>query len=214
MHVIYQYPERSEETLLSIVEKLIDLGADVSKEFQCSYPLTLAIKGGFNSIVKLLLKKGATAPAGAFRDWGVECTNLSVAMHAAARYSNIEAVKLLLEYGASINDWCYYSTSCTPLASAVSYGNKDMVKFLIKQVTDPYMKQSERGDNILTFKITGNGDSLHERGENGIFCWSIRHGFEEENYAAAMYFLEQALCLSNLDNFLKPINSCCYLIIR
>lgn len=51
-------------------------------------------------------------------------------MHALV-FDNLEAVKLLIEYGADINSYDYKYR--TPLMYAVSNGNADIVKFLISK---------------------------------------------------------------------------------
>ncbi len=65
-------------------------------EKYCDYtPLMYSTRCGYNKIVKLLLINGANV--------NLQRSNGNTALHTAIKWDNIEAMKLLLEYGADVN---------------------------------------------------------------------------------------------------------------
>jgi len=132
--------------------------------------LDYAVYGGFISVTDFLLKQGATAHnndqlerelKGAIR------THLNNAMDtfvkaleakATSNLSTIESsqypakkmIKLLLNYGANINDTIGFGSDySTPLGYAVWHHNIDMINFLISYGAEVSTIQNEDEDSIL-----------------------------------------------------------------
>eukprot|EP01112_Ceratiomyxa_fruticulosa_P021505 TRINITY_DN758_c0_g1_i2.p1 TRINITY_DN758_c0_g1~~TRINITY_DN758_c0_g1_i2.p1 ORF type:complete len:518 (+),score=70.79 TRINITY_DN758_c0_g1_i2:261-1814(+) len=74
---------------VKVVEVLLDIGMDIETGYQTKTPLTMAISARQASVVKLLLKRGATM--------GVRgCDNMWSPLHTAVLYDQLEIMKILL----------------------------------------------------------------------------------------------------------------------
>lgn len=192
--------QERDQMALSLVRELVNLGADLNPRsmvernsneddyvIKC-VPLNFAISRGFISTAGFLLNKGATSDLGLsyFNPLGTISTHLCAAIHEAVLTSNQVLVKLLLDYGASLQDWYEYSMhlvgngipdksssiNCTPLGTAVLKGDMNMVNFLIEQGAGVDSIQDREGHNILhlpfKYKIIKDEaiDLLLEKGAN------------------------------------------------
>ncbi|BBM91687.1 hypothetical protein RHHCN13_07975 [Rickettsia conorii subsp. heilongjiangensis] len=88
-------------------------GFDVNTEYRFNTPLSTANLKNRKEIAKYLLSKNA---------------NLDVALEVAIIYGNLNAVKTLLDAGATING----NTDVSPLMLASEYGQVTIVKYLLK----------------------------------------------------------------------------------
>lgn len=114
----------SQHGYYSIVERLIELGANVNDKNDRGWtPLILASNSGHLNLIPLLVECGADINA-------VDNNGQCAAMYAVYR-NNIDMVKLILKHGGDINmpNRCESNN----LMIAIRYGNMDMVKYLTEE---------------------------------------------------------------------------------
>ena len=128
---------------LQIVKKLIDYGANIETQDQDGRsPLRLALVQKNDQIIKLLLMNGAEFSTGTFlmlslkgdpeivqimidKGANVELYGL---LACVASLGHLEVLKLLIKYGADVNESSYHS----PLHKAVDNNHKEIVYELLK----------------------------------------------------------------------------------
>ncbi|XP_024629742.1 potassium channel AKT1 [Medicago truncatula] len=105
---------------------LLEFGADPNiQDFEGDIPLWEAIKGGHESMIKLLMDNGAD----------ISSANIASLACFAVEKNNIQFLKDIVKYGGDIvtkstND------GTTALHTAVCHGNVEIVKFLVEQGAD------------------------------------------------------------------------------
>ncbi|CAG9981325.1 unnamed protein product [Clonostachys byssicola] len=108
-----------------LVALLLELGADPSRPVQPSrrigtYNSSLLSRGAMAngpSITEMLLKHGVTIPK-------------TSALHAAARFGQLDTMRLLLQHGADVNEVDPNWNNWTPMHFAASKGQVDAMKLL------------------------------------------------------------------------------------
>ncbi|KAK2771101.1 ankyrin repeat and protein kinase domain-containing protein [Colletotrichum kahawae] len=160
---------------IEIARILLDYGADVSarcyqEEFLEREPLYFAVEGRNSSIVELLLDHGADP------DSVCRVNGPPTALHLACDIDNFDAVKLLLERGASINE-IRDSEGGTPLFRAVAANNMDIVMLLLGRGAKT---QIWRPDGLSVIDLAEDNDEMLRllQGERIRQGPSVR-GFEE-----------------------------------
>jgi ankyrin repeat protein len=111
---------------LSVVQKLIKYGADISAEdLNGRTPFHLASEGFFlkdRSVLRLLLERGA--------DINTRGKDGSTPLHFASRFRSLDVVRLLLDHGADVST--EDNSGRTPLQAAEQDQNVDVVKILLE----------------------------------------------------------------------------------
>ncbi len=162
--------------------------ASVNERDRGSTPLYWAVnpsseKSGHNAVVELLLANGA----------GVNIRNDydRTPLHAAATYSNTEAVQTLLAYQADAT--AKTKDGITPLLLACQFGNKksEIVKMLLDHKADPNVKDCAsitplqsaafRGVEAIVELLIARGAEVNAQGYNAATAlhWAIDGGRKE-----------------------------------
>ena len=100
---------------LSVIEALVDLGADVNVSCDRHSPLLLARARGQTDIADYLVSQGA-----AFRSVNMRDRDSQTALHIAATRGSVEGIQFLLKHGADID--ATDKDSRTPLHRAIGWG--------------------------------------------------------------------------------------------
>ena len=156
---------------MEAVEMLVTNGADVNLADEAGWtPLSTACYEGHATIVEYLISSGANIHAITCQN--ATCLLLAVhspdildflisqgsdvhardtlgrtALHYAAEWSRLNAVKVLLEHNADVN--IQDDIGNTPLHDAVATGNLETVTFLVERGADPYLRNRDKEDAIL-----------------------------------------------------------------
>ncbi len=151
---------------------LLSLGA-------CATPLGSAIEKGDNAAVKTLLDRGASAYAST---WTGGCGRFgcNTALHQAAYYNNIEALRLFLERGANPNirrARASVSDSDTPLCTASYYGRTESAKLLLDYGADPSL--SCEGQTALKYAREKNHPEIVQLIQAGMEKWEKKKALKE-----------------------------------
>ena len=113
---------------LVFVEQLIGLGADLNYQHHAGFPsLIAALSSGRpdkNEILKLLLKSGADVGQQGLNDW--------TALHYAIVQRDLEAVKILLDYGADPDLTTRIDRYTTPIEDAEALGFTAAVDLMLE----------------------------------------------------------------------------------
>ncbi|KAJ8675759.1 hypothetical protein QAD02_011545 [Eretmocerus hayati] len=138
-----------------IVSLLLDKGADVNYQSDGVPPLHIAIERGCTTVVKELLKYGASVEA-------MPSSRGNTLLHLACQRGFKDIVALLLEKGLNINR--AGENNSTPLSLAVKGGYESLVQMLIEQGASLDQK-----NNDLLFKSI-------EKGYLKIVEYFLQHG--------------------------------------
>jgi len=113
---------------LAFVEQLIGMGADPNYEHHAGFPSLIAAlssgRPGKNKILKLLLESGADVGQRGLNDW--------TALHYAIIQRDLEAVKVLLDYGADPDLKTRIDHYTTPIEDAKAFGFTAAVELMLK----------------------------------------------------------------------------------
>ncbi|KAI1178313.1 hypothetical protein F4777DRAFT_576118 [Nemania sp. FL0916] len=139
--------------LVRCAQNLIRLGADVNGETEpFGTPLQVAASKGHESLVRLLLKKGANVNVESRRDSTVR--HHTTALHAAAIGGYHVIVQMLLNKGAKINAKNYpYGTA---LKAAAGKGHETIVRLLIDQGANINAKSGSDGTALYAAASGGH----------------------------------------------------------
>jgi len=152
---------------LDIIEWIINSGADVNSIYMHETPLMKAVLRP--DIISLLLKKGAKVNAAT--KYG------KTALFYAIQFGSIEAVKLLLEHEANLNQ---------ALKSLEYFKEIDDDFFLLEQVADftPLVYSLRYGSNEVTQLLLKHGAKLGKADKNRIKNWVMKNNdINEEKIA-------------------------------
>jgi ankyrin repeat protein len=148
-----------------VTEARFDLGC---KAVDGSDALIAAARGGYEEIVKILLKNGADVNVADSLGW-------SALMHVSFQGRAIVA-RLLIERGANVHAKCHKSGTCLWVASC--HGHLDVVKILVENGADvnsvqlgwtPLLSSIERAKSLQVAQyLVAHGADLAFKGENGI----------------------------------------------
>lgn len=149
-----------------IVKILIEKDADVnSGNVIITKPVGGALK--YPQILDFLLKNGAD-PNFVNSEYYLKFWNLYSFLNEASSKGYIEAVKLLLQYGADINFIAHIRTpndrksyDGSSLILAVSSGHNDIVEILLKKGADKNLKNSKGKTALDIAKENGNDDLIN-----------------------------------------------------
>lgn len=143
-----------------------DSDSDDSDDNNDTTPIMLAIKHDHFSVAKLLLEHGATVQS-----------EEGFMVHAAVLNRNQGLVTLLLDHGASINE--FDEEGGTPLNTATKSGDLEMMQFLIDQGADVNACGPETEDNWATY-ITPLHTAAGGRNDNCVVTLLLDHGANTE----------------------------------
>lgn len=129
-------------------------------------PLVAAIKAGDMVSARLSLD-----------DLDVAGPDGTTALHWAARDSNLEAIRMLLEGGADVDAANRYGV--TALSLAVTSGNAEVVKVLLEAGADPDHALPEGETVLMTAARTGNADVVRILLEHGADLEAREHYYGE-----------------------------------
>jgi ankyrin repeat protein len=116
----------------TVVRMLLSMGADLeSRDSQSRTPLAHAVLNKHESIVKLLLEKGASVDA--LKAIGTT-TDLNSGLENAVREGKENVIRLLLIMGADVEERGSYNM--TPLLYAAFHGKSTIVKILVEAGAD------------------------------------------------------------------------------
>lgn len=163
-----------------VVKQLIDAGVDLSKMIYGTTPLCRACKIGSYEIAQLFIDAGVdvngvdecgvAALSAAVNDpklvelllsYGAKPSYKSpyksTALTAAAKFGNVQSMKLLINAGGDVND-----SAVDPIIfEAVKWGKTEMVRFLIDQGAD-LSAVSEDGKNIQECVTDRTGEEIEK----------------------------------------------------
>ncbi|ODM21097.1 hypothetical protein SI65_04150 [Aspergillus cristatus] len=140
---------------LEMTTWLLDHGADPNRRCEIDVtPLSYAVERASFSIIKLLLDRGGDVTTG------------QLLHHAVMRESDsLEAVELLISQGADVNAVMYqnhqpslerrFFMAETPLHTAIYYGKRDVIRYLISSGADVSIKNAKR-ETALQFALRTN----------------------------------------------------------
>lgn len=137
---------------LYVINLLIDLGADLhSKDHGVFPPLALACELAHQSIVDLLISKGANVNEHA-------SFGLRTPLHSAVRANSLSIVKSLIDHGADIN--ACDSEGCTALIRAIERGHKDIACHLIVSGAEVNSKGAGDATALTIAALEGDTDTV------------------------------------------------------
>lgn len=139
-----------------IAQALLVNHADVNIETaDGNNPLTLAIKGQFPAVVRILLSRPELNLAKAFQSEIFNGAHLN-ALHIAAQLGNASVMKMLIDKGMDVNVVCD-PTGCpgwTPLHWAAQTGHEDAVELLLQRGANPTLKTCVKYNMLRTARDT------------------------------------------------------------
>jgi hypothetical protein len=136
---------------LDVIDEIVEAGGDVhAPDFSGQFPLLVAADFGNIVVMKKLLQHGAHPDLGAIDASSysgstkrvITSTPLLQAISSWDGCTKLEAMKLLLSWGADVNQVDEFGYS--PLALAVEKNKKEIVKFLLKSGADVTMLSPSR----------------------------------------------------------------------
>lgn len=114
---------------------LLKAGANPNAVQSIGTPLSCSLKTALApQLVKLLLKFGANPNGLDWQGW--------VPLHAAAWNDQIQAIRILVSHGATVN-YQHKEIGITPLMEAASKGNCESLVTLIELGADPFIKSTD-----------------------------------------------------------------------
>lgn len=124
--------------------RLLELGADVNRASRRTgaTPLIMAAEAGSMDMLQLLLDAGAKVDLRTLERLGS-----TTALHTACLHNHPDAVKLLLERGAPVNDTVAIST---PLMTAATHRHLVVMQQLLDAGADPRIRRRDGGADALT----------------------------------------------------------------
>ena len=144
-------PMAAKQRNMEMVNLLLKHGADINNYSERDFPpLIYAIKAGHVSIARALLAAGADPNV----RMGMHDGTL---LHYAIERSNVELVKLLLEYKANVNAKNYMDESI--LETATEKNNKEILDLLKQNGAEVYQSNKKRQASFTPVKVTGCGFS-------------------------------------------------------
>lgn len=144
---LYHAVTSLDEENLELVQLLLDAGAVPNqKDKKGETPLSRAMKHERNTIVQLLLERGAT----------MEVENASEAFRAAVRRDQLAVVESLLQSDVKLNE--PLDDGRTPLHVAVGYRKFAITEYLIEQKADVNaVTQDDNGRSVLQAAVGTSG---------------------------------------------------------
>ena len=135
-------PGKKEKEVLTLVNKLLNKGADITLDGDCNILLDKCVKCGYNKVLDKLIEKGAEVN----QDSDIR------PMVSAAISGNSYAIKSLANAGGDVNEVVNNPSSRhsgNPLVMvALADGNMDLIKSLVAEGCD-VGKQGRNGDTAL-----------------------------------------------------------------
>ncbi|KAK4881578.1 hypothetical protein RN001_004897 [Aquatica leii] len=163
----------AENNMLTVVHLLVLAGAevDVLNKDQ-NTPIVCAILAFKNSIVKYLIKAGASIylKVSVFRFYTIQLlekhlyllkgTDGMTALHLAAKSGNLTACKLLLESSSRTSNYVNVADDggWTPLVWACEHGHFEIAKYLLHKSADPLLRDVEQNIALHWAAFSGSSD--------------------------------------------------------
>ena len=137
-----------------VKELLTEEGKVIASSFFGYKSIVCAAEKGYNEILKMLLESNAKSDRKSF--WSNSYHTGSSALRYASRHGNVEAVKLLLEYGAGVDK----NNLNNALIEAYLSENMQLIDLLRSAGAD----EPVNFDNAETMKLSQNKDFFKDKG--------------------------------------------------
>jgi ankyrin repeat protein len=111
-----------------MVRELVPKGAKVDGDRKLSSPLIMAVENGHHLVMRTFLELGAPVDA--------VHTYSNMALKAAAHNGHLEAVRILLDHGASVEEYPK-GKGKSAVAKAIKYKHWDVAQLLISRGAKP-----------------------------------------------------------------------------
>lgn len=170
-----------------VVHYLIENGADINYGglMDRDSPMQQAVECGDLTIVKLLLKHGAsvTHPSSNFSGLKAAYGNVKPLVYIAARYNYLSVVETLLEHGADPNE--QFGTTKSALGIAIRNGNQALFNLLLQHGADVNGEDELFGTPLAAACSAGEDAIATILLDHGALDWGDSDGLHLTAFVAA-----------------------------